>query len=83
MRRAPPGASPRGATSRLPATVTVGPVSVPARDVRRRLAGGMESHREPPTVFAMDATIEVRGLTKRYGSTVAVDDLTFSVAPGA
>jgi ABC-2 type transport system ATP-binding protein len=30
----------------------------------------------------MDATIEVRGLTKRYGTTVAVDDLTFSVAPG-
>jgi ABC-2 type transport system ATP-binding protein len=26
--------------------------------------------------------IEVRGLTKRYGDKVAVDDLTFSVAPG-
>jgi ABC-2 type transport system ATP-binding protein len=26
--------------------------------------------------------IEVRGLTKRYGSTVAVDDLTFSIPPG-
>ncbi|RKS73462.1 ABC-2 type transport system ATP-binding protein [Actinomadura pelletieri DSM 43383] len=30
----------------------------------------------------MDATIEVRGLTKRYGSTTAVDGLTFTVAPG-
>jgi ABC-2 type transport system ATP-binding protein len=26
--------------------------------------------------------IEVRGLTKRYGSTIAVDDLTFSIPPG-
>ncbi len=26
--------------------------------------------------------IEARGLTKRYGSTVAVDDLSFTVAPG-
>jgi len=29
-----------------------------------------------------DATIEVRGLTKRYGRTVAVEDLSFAVAPG-
>ena len=27
--------------------------------------------------------IEVRGLTKRYGSTVAVDRLSFDVPPGA
>jgi ABC-2 type transport system ATP-binding protein len=26
--------------------------------------------------------IEARGLTKRYGDTVAVDDLSFSVEPG-
>jgi len=26
--------------------------------------------------------IEVEGLTKRYGATLAVDDLSFSVAPG-
>ena len=26
--------------------------------------------------------IEARGLTKRYGDTLAVDDLSFSVAPG-
>jgi ABC-2 type transport system ATP-binding protein len=30
----------------------------------------------------MDATIEARGLTKRYGPTVAVDGLSFTVAPG-
>jgi ABC-2 type transport system ATP-binding protein len=30
----------------------------------------------------MTATIEVRGLHKRYGRTVAVDDLTFTVEPG-
>ena len=26
--------------------------------------------------------IEVRGLTKRYGATLAVDDLSFDVEPG-
>ncbi len=30
----------------------------------------------------MEATIEVRELTKRYGSTAAVDDLSFTVEPG-
>ncbi|GAA4076903.1 ABC transporter ATP-binding protein [Actinomadura miaoliensis] len=30
----------------------------------------------------METTIEVRGLRKSYGSAVAVDDLTFGVAPG-
>ncbi|KAA9153181.1 ATP-binding cassette domain-containing protein [Amycolatopsis acidicola] len=30
----------------------------------------------------MDATIEVRGLRKRYGTAVALDDLTFTVSPG-
>jgi ABC-2 type transport system ATP-binding protein len=30
----------------------------------------------------MEATIEVSGLHKRYGATVAVDDLSFTVAPG-
>jgi ABC-2 type transport system ATP-binding protein len=30
----------------------------------------------------MGTTIEVRDLTKRYGPTIAVDDLTFSVLPG-
>jgi ABC-2 type transport system ATP-binding protein len=30
----------------------------------------------------MDATVEVHGLTKRYGGTRAVDNLTFTVRPG-
>jgi ABC-2 type transport system ATP-binding protein len=30
----------------------------------------------------MDVRIEARGLTKRYGSTVAVDNLSFTVEPG-
>jgi ABC-2 type transport system ATP-binding protein len=30
----------------------------------------------------MDATIEAHGLTKRYGSTLAVDNLSFTVRPG-
>ncbi len=30
----------------------------------------------------MEATIEAAGLNKRYGRTVAVDDLSFTVAPG-
>lgn len=30
-----------------------------------------------------DSMISVRGLTKRYGGTLAVDDLTFDVQPGA
>ena len=30
----------------------------------------------------MDATIETHGLTKRYGTTVAVDDLSIAVRPG-
>jgi ABC-2 type transport system ATP-binding protein len=30
----------------------------------------------------MEATIEVSGLRKRYGATVAVDDLSFTVRPG-
>ena len=34
------------------------------------------------TVGGMDATIETRGLTKRYGRTVAVDDLSIAVRPG-
>jgi ABC-type oligopeptide transport system ATPase subunit len=30
----------------------------------------------------MQSTIDVRGLTKRYGRTMAVNDLTFTVRPG-
>ena len=31
----------------------------------------------------MEATIDIRGITKRYGRTVAVDGLSFTVQPGA
>src|SRR3954453_7468558 len=31
---------------------------------------------------AMDTTIETRGLTKRFGRTLAVDDLSVTVRPG-
>jgi ABC-2 type transport system ATP-binding protein len=30
----------------------------------------------------MDATIEVSGLSKSFGQTVALDQLSFTVAPG-
>jgi ABC-2 type transport system ATP-binding protein len=33
-------------------------------------------------VTTVDATIETQGLTKRYGSTVAVDELSIAVRPG-
>jgi ABC-2 type transport system ATP-binding protein len=35
-----------------------------------------------PTVTGMDATIETRGLSKHYGRTLAVDDLSIAVRPG-
>jgi ABC-2 type transport system ATP-binding protein len=34
------------------------------------------------TVIDMDGSIDVRGVTKRYGDTVAVSSLSFSVQPG-
>jgi ABC-2 type transport system ATP-binding protein len=34
------------------------------------------------SVNGMDATLEARGLRKRYGSTLAVDGLSFTVRPG-
>jgi ABC-2 type transport system ATP-binding protein len=34
------------------------------------------------TVGAMEASIELHGLSKRYGTTLAVDRLTFTVEPG-
>src|SRR5215468_7724324 len=37
---------------------------------------------EQGEIAAMSASIEVRALTKRYGATTAVSDLTFTVRPG-
>ena len=49
---------------------------------RRRLRGVTTSWAPPRTVSDMSATIEVEGLTKRYGRTLALDDLSFSVDAG-
>jgi ABC-2 type transport system ATP-binding protein len=38
--------------------------------------------RRPASVAGVAPRVEVRGLTKHFGSVVAVDDLTFSVEPG-
>src|SRR5439155_24196278 len=35
-----------------------------------------------PNLPGMEATIEVTGLCKRFGQTVALDQLSFTVAPG-
>src|SRR5215831_15310854 len=35
-----------------------------------------------PPAGSFEAMIEIQGLTKRYGRTTAVDDLTFTVQPG-
>ena len=35
-----------------------------------------------PSVGGMEATIEVAGLRKRFGSTTALDGMTFTVTPG-
>src|SRR5499433_3241130 len=37
---------------------------------------------EQGEIAAMSASIEIRALTKRYGATTAVSDLTFTVRPG-
>jgi ABC-2 type transport system ATP-binding protein len=42
----------------------------------------MRNEASARSVSAMEATLEARGLRKRYGSTVAVDGLSFSVRPG-
>src|ERR1700677_2798549 len=51
----------------------------------RRLAGYLEDAgavRLPRDPGRCRAMIEARGLTKRYGDKVAVDDLSFSIKPG-
>jgi ABC-2 type transport system ATP-binding protein len=42
----------------------------------------MEARPTLRSVRGMDTTISVEGLTKRYGDTLALDDLTFSVGAG-
>src|SRR5215475_5409153 len=45
-----------------------------------RRAGTVEALRHPPR--GVSSMIEATALTKRYGTTVAVDDLSFTVRPG-
>jgi ABC-2 type transport system ATP-binding protein len=53
--------------------------------LRDHTVGAMIRHGRPPrasTVAGGGQRIEARHLTKRYGSTLAVDDLSFDVKPG-
>jgi ABC-2 type transport system ATP-binding protein len=54
----------------------------PLRESPKRLCGVTTGTGRLRSVAGMEATIEVRGVRKRYGSTVAVDDLSFTVTPG-
>ncbi len=59
------------------------PMPVTATGVVKDGSGARCAERPAPRTFrVMDATIEAHGLSKRYGSTLAVDDLTFTVQPG-
>jgi ABC-type transport system involved in cytochrome c biogenesis ATPase subunit len=49
---------------------------------RRSLPAATTATRRLPSVPGVDATIEVRGLCKRFGQTVALDGLSFTVTPG-
>ena len=52
------------------------------RGGRRSLPGATTATRRGPSVSGMEATIEVNGLRKRFGQTVALDGLSFTVTPG-
>jgi len=55
----------------------------PVRDVRQRsLAGVTTSPTRLPSVPGMEASIEVSGVRKRFGSAIALDGLSFTVLPG-
>src|ERR1700745_1084763 len=61
------------------------PPPVARRNHHRGRRGGRQRRGTLGTVFdekGTDLMIEVRGLTKRYGEKVAVNDLTFGVEPG-
>src|SRR5262249_37070866 len=50
------------------------------RPVPRRGLGGVPS---PGSVRTVDAALSIEGVTKRYGSTVALDQVSFRVRPGS
>jgi ABC-2 type transport system ATP-binding protein len=54
----------------------------PRADAKRPLAGATTARPAGRTVIGMTAAIETRELTKRFGQTVAVDGLSFSVPTG-
>src|SRR6185437_14435719 len=61
------------------------PPPVAGRNHHRGRRGGRQRRDTLGNVFdekRIDPMIEVRGLTKRYGEKVAVNDLTFGVEPG-
>ncbi len=55
--------------------------SPPRRRRRRWLASVTTGGRRFLTVASMEATVEVSGLRKRFGPTVALDGMTFTVQP--
>src|SRR5690606_2614856 len=91
-RRPPPGHGPRAApVPRPPGAGALSFLSGRTAAVTLRREGGADSQRTHRTaqgaVIPMGepsgmTTIEVRGLTKRYGPQTVVDDLSFTVEPG-
>src|SRR5580693_2658192 len=54
----------------------------PCQRRQRRLRGGMAATSQNSSLRGMEATIEVTGLRKRFGSAIALDGMSFIVSPG-
>jgi ABC-2 type transport system ATP-binding protein len=50
--------------------------------MRKRFPGGTTATGHFPSLPDMEATIDVSGLRKRFGATVALDGMSFTVTPG-
>src|SRR5579875_2154578 len=68
----------RAVPGRLPAGICPRTTAAPRRWVR----GPMRRPRGPRHLLPMNATIEIHGLRKRFGSTQALDGMTFTVGAG-
>src|SRR6202451_4593279 len=68
----------RAVPGRLPVGIRPRARAAPRRWVRRR----MRRTPGPRHLLPMSATIEIDGLRKRFGSTQALDGMTFTVGPG-
>src|SRR5262249_51042100 len=66
----------------MPASPRRGTWSIPREGYASALRGATTAAARARTVAGMETTIEVRGLTKRFGGETAVDDLSFTVAAG-